>query len=249
MSLSNTACCSLLPVVSTYIPKGYITKISNINAYVIGDNKEHTLICIYDIFGYWPQTKQCVDLLSAGLGNARIVMPDFFFGSPFPLESFPPNTEEKKKALKDFFNGPACLEKNLETIGTIIEDLKKDCAKSLAIFGFCWGGKLSALSGGRYGDKINSVAMIHPAMVDSNDAHNLKVPICAIISKDEPFSDCNAFKEIIKTKPFSKNCIFKTFSTMHHGFMAARSDLTNNENVEKFREGIKILIDFFLKTL
>lgn len=52
MSLSNTACCSLLPVVSDYTPKGYMTKISNIDAYVIGDNKERTLICIYDIFGY-----------------------------------------------------------------------------------------------------------------------------------------------------------------------------------------------------
>ncbi|KTW29453.1 uncharacterized protein T551_02069 [Pneumocystis jirovecii RU7] len=249
MSLSNTACCSLLPVVSDYTPKGYMTKISNIDAYVIGDNKERTLICIYDIFGYWPQTKQCADLLSAGLGDARIVMPDFFLGNPFPLESFPPNTEEKRRALKGFFNGPANLEKNLETVGIIIENLKKDGAKSLAIFGFCWGGKLSVLSGGCYSDKINSVAMIHPAMVDSNDADNLKVPICNIISKDEPLDDCNTFEEIIRTKPFSKDCIFKTFSTMHHGFMAARSDLTNSENVEKFREGIKILISFFSNTL
>ncbi|KAG4304420.1 hypothetical protein PORY_002130 [Pneumocystis oryctolagi] len=249
MSLSNTACCSNLPITSNYVAKGFMAKILDINAYVIGDDIKRTLICIYDVFGYWPQTKQCIDLLSAGLGNARIIMPDFFFGKPLPIEVFPPDTQEKKKILKEFFEGPANSEKNLELVGLIIEYLRKEGVESLGIFGFCWGGKLSVLSGGHYGDKLNCVAMVHPAMVDPKDAYNLKVPICSIISKDESIDLCNEFERIVREKPISNNCVFKTFPTMHHGFMAARSDLTNDENVKKFREGVKILIDFFTNTL
>ncbi|KAG4300616.1 hypothetical protein PCANB_003102 [Pneumocystis canis] len=249
MSLSNNACCSNIPVISDYIPKGVMTKILDIDAYVIGSNKKHTLICIYDVFGYWPQTKQCADLLSSELGDSRIVMPDFFFGNPLSLKHFPPDTEEKRKIFTDFFSGPANLQKNLMIIDSIIKHLKEDGTESLGIFGFCWGGKLSVLCGANYANEIKCIAMIHPAMVDPADAHNLKVPICSLISKDEVISDCNAFETIVKTKSFSEKCVFKTFKTMHHGFMAARSDLTNSENVACFREGINILKTFFLNTL
>ncbi|EMR09674.1 hypothetical protein PNEG_01863 [Pneumocystis murina B123] len=248
MSFSNKACCSVLPVISNYIPKGFMTKISGLDAYVVGNNKRRTLICIYDIFGYWPQTKQCIDLLSSGL-DARIIMPDFFKGNPFLIENFPPDTPEKKKELSNFISGPANPEKNLQVLGSIIKDVKQDDVESLAVFGFCWGGKLSVLSGGHFGNELKSVAMIHPAMVDPKDATNLKVPICSLISKDEPINECNEFEKIVKTKSFAETCIFKTFDTMHHGFMAARSDLTNSENVMNFREGIKILISFFNNTL
>ncbi|KAG5437198.1 hypothetical protein PCK2_001022, partial [Pneumocystis canis] len=159
------------------------------------------------------------------------------------------DTEEKRKIFTDFFSGPAHLQKNLALIDSIIKHLKEDEAESIGIFGFCWGGKLSVLCGASYANEIKSVAMIHPAMVDPNDAHHLKVPICSLISKDEVITDCDTFENIVKTKSFSEKCVFKTFNTMHHGFMAARSDLTNNENIACFREGVHILKTFFLNTL
>ncbi|KTW28173.1 hypothetical protein T552_02032 [Pneumocystis carinii B80] len=248
MPFTNSPCCTLLPVLSDYTPKGFMTKVSNLDAYVIGNNKKRTLVCVYDIFGFWPQTKQCVDLLSSGL-DARIIMPDFFKKKPYPIDRFPPDTPEKRKEFSDFISGPADPEKNLEVLGSIIKEVKQDETESLGVLGFCWGGKLSVLGGGHFGDELKSVAMIHPAMVDPKDAANLKVPVCSLLSKDEPVDQCNEFEKIVKTKSFADACIFKTFDTMHHGFMAARSDLTNSENVANFREGVKVLINFFKNTL
>lgn len=45
------------------------------------------------------------------------------------------------------------------------------------------------------------------------------------------------------------NPVFETFDTMHHGWMAARADFGNKENVEKIKEGLDILQKFFEKTL
>jgi hypothetical protein len=33
-------------------------------------------------------------------------MPDFLSGKPWPIDRFPPKTEQDKKELQDFFKGP-----------------------------------------------------------------------------------------------------------------------------------------------
>lgn len=88
---TNEACCSIPPVESEYKPKGSYQKVGPFDkAYVvsslrpshspsrltipqIGDSKTHALICIYDIFGYWPQTEQ-------GAGESFKSMPGLQIG-------------------------------------------------------------------------------------------------------------------------------------------------------------------------
>ena len=69
----------------------------------IGDSKTHALICIYDIFGYWPQTEQGADILGKTLDGTKVVMPDFLQGKPWPVDQFPPKTDEEKEKLQQFF--------------------------------------------------------------------------------------------------------------------------------------------------
>lgn len=119
---TNKACCSIPPVQSEYKPKGSYQKVGSFEkAYVvstfsplraillirhssqIGDSKTHALICIYDIFGFWPQTEQGADILSSTLSGTKVVMPDFLQGNPWPVDQFPPKTDEQKEKLQQFF--------------------------------------------------------------------------------------------------------------------------------------------------
>lgn len=223
-------------------------KIGGLDAYVIGpkDSKK-AIVVVYDIFGYWPTTKQGADLLAEAT-KARVVMPDFFRGSPFPQEYYPPNTDEKKEALQKFFGGAGDFGARKPELEAIAEELKKNGAVKLGMVGHCWGGKLSVISGGE-GTVFNAVGQVHPAMVDANDASKLTVPVANFPSKDEPDEDIKKFEAEVQKKPFANECVFKHYTESHHGFAAARADLKDKHNFDNFQDVYQRLADFFNKTL
>ncbi|EED82516.1 predicted protein [Postia placenta Mad-698-R] len=102
----NAACCSIPPVRSDYTPKGsYKSYPGFTKVYVTGPTTPGNvaLICVYDIFGFKPQTQQGADILADQL-NAHVVMPDFFEpDAPWPADKFPPKTDEEKAKLQAFF--------------------------------------------------------------------------------------------------------------------------------------------------
>lgn len=62
------------------------------------------IVCVFDIFGYFPQTVQGMDILAtSGAQKYRVLVPDWFKGKPCPIEWFPPDNEEKQKNLGEFF--------------------------------------------------------------------------------------------------------------------------------------------------
>ena len=61
------------------------------------------MTCTDDIFGFFPQTEQGADILSAALSGTKVLMPDFLKGKPWPVDQFPPETDEQKKNLQEFF--------------------------------------------------------------------------------------------------------------------------------------------------
>jgi dienelactone hydrolase len=67
-------------------------------------------------------------------------MPDFFEPDPpFPISKFPPSSDQDKADLQDFFRGtanPGATTKKLVSFGEV---LKKDGAKKVGVYGFCWG--------------------------------------------------------------------------------------------------------------
>ncbi|SPO21908.1 related to AIM2 - cytoplasmic protein involved in mitochondrial function or organization [Ustilago trichophora] len=245
---TNQACCSIPPVQSDYSPKGKMERIGGLDTYVIGPkDAKKAIVVVYDIFGFWPTTKQGADLL-ADATKARVVMPDFFRGKPFPQEYYPPNTDEKKNALQSFFGAAGDFSARKPDVEAVAEELKKDGAEKLGLMGFCWGGKMSVLAGGQ-GTKFTSVAQVHPAMVDAKDAANLTVPIANFPSKDEPKEDVDAFEKEIQKKPFAKDSVYKLYGESHHGWAAARADLKDEGNAKNFQDVYQRLADFFNKTL
>ena len=101
------------------------------------------IFVVYDIFGYFPQTLQGADILSTQL-NALVVMPDFFNGEPCDVSVVPPDTEEKKAKLNNFFATTADLATNRERIAKSLGALKGGFpgVEKWAVVGYCWGGKV-----------------------------------------------------------------------------------------------------------
>ena len=59
--------------------------------------------------------------------------------------------------------------------------------------------------------------MVHPAMVDPNDATKATVPVSCLPSKDEDKEALTKFESNLKVKH-----VFEWFPTQIHGWMAAR---------------------------
>ncbi|KAI5451334.1 hypothetical protein NCC49_001928 [Naganishia albida] len=242
---TNKACCSIPPVQSEYKPKGSYQKVGAFEkAYVIGDSKTHALICIYDIFGFWPQTEQGADILSATLSDTKVVMPDFLQGNPWPVDQFPPKTDEEKEKLQQFFGTTANPQERLKETVEVAKALQSEGYTSIGLYGFCWGGKVAMLAGS-HSELFTGVSIVHPAMLDVKDVDGLAVPLAIYPSKDEPADEVEKIVKALESKPFADRCTHKTYANMHHGWAAARGDLSNEENKKEYEDVYSRVAAFF----
>lgn len=92
-------------------------------------------------------------------------MPDFFDGKPADISWYPPDNKEKEKKLGEFFQSSAAPPKTLERIPKVLEEIqsKNKDIKEWGIVGYCWGGKIVALSSGK-DSHFKAAAAAHPAM-------------------------------------------------------------------------------------
>ncbi|KAJ7814150.1 hypothetical protein B0H14DRAFT_2851026 [Mycena olivaceomarginata] len=246
---SNAACCSIPPVQSEYTPQGTFKSVGDFKkVYVTGGPSENAIVCVYDIFGYFPQTQQGADIIASTLKTV-VYMPDFFEpNAPFPSENFPPTTEEGKKSLQDFFGGTANPGEAVKKLTAFAQTLKSDGAKKVGAYGFCWGGKVTLSAAGE-STPLEAVSIIHPAMLSVGDAEKLTVPLGIYISKDEPVDEYIKILDVIAKKPFATKNDNKYYSNMFHGWAAARADLKVQNNKEEFENLYTRLAEFFSKTL
>lgn len=104
------------------------------------------IFIVYDIFGFSPQALQGADILAHAdkSHQYQVFMPDFFYGKPLPLSVFPPDTDEKKKQMGDFFSGPAAPPPNAEKVPELVKKLGQRYTgiQKWGSLGMCWGGKV-----------------------------------------------------------------------------------------------------------
>ncbi|KAF5384702.1 hypothetical protein D9757_006260 [Collybiopsis confluens] len=137
---TNEACCTIPPVQSNYTPNGSFKSVGSFNkVYVTGPaTSTSAIVCVYDIFGFFPQTQQGADIIASAL-KSSVFMPDFFEPDPpFPEKDFPPTTDEGKKALQNFFGTTANPPKNVKNLITFGQHLKREGFKNVGVYGFCW---------------------------------------------------------------------------------------------------------------
>ncbi|KAF6766486.1 dienelactone hydrolase [Ephemerocybe angulata] len=247
---TNKACCTIPPVQSDYQPKGTFKSIGDFKkVYVTGPEKsDNAIVCVYDIFGYFPQTQQGADIVAASTCTT-VYMPDFFEPEgPFDINRYPPKTEEDKKAIQDFFGGTANPSAAISKLTKFGEHLKSNGAQKVAVYGFCWGGKVVISSSGE-NTPFSAAAIIHPAMLSVEDAKKLTIPLGIYVSADEPEAEYESIVDIISKKPFASVSDHKNYKNMFHGWAAARGDLKNEENRKEYDDVYKRLVTFFQKAL
>lgn len=104
------------------------------------------IFIIYDIFGFSSQTLQGADILAHAdqSHQYQVFVPDFFSGKPLPKSVFPPDTDEKKKQMGDFFAGPANPPETAKKVPDLVKKLgeKYSGITKWGSLGMCWGGKV-----------------------------------------------------------------------------------------------------------
>jgi len=189
---TNIACCTVPAVHSDYTPKGSYKSFGGFQkVYVTGPEKsDNAIVAVYDIFGFFPQTQQGADMIASSL-KTTVYMPDFFEPKePFPTSKHPPKSDQDKADLQAFFgpDGAANAPPNIGKLIKLAQTLKSNGVKHVGGYGFCWGAKICILAGGD-STPLDAVAMVHPAMLSSDDATKLTVPLAMYISGDEPVEE------------------------------------------------------------
>ncbi|KIM71412.1 hypothetical protein PILCRDRAFT_830347 [Piloderma croceum F 1598] len=250
---TNVACCTIPAVHSDYTPKGTYKSLGGFQkVYVTGPEKsDNAIIAVFDIFGYFPQTQQGADIIASSL-KTTVYMPNFFEPKePFPTSKHPPKSDQDKADLQAFFgpDGAAYPPANINKLVQFAQLLKSNGSKSVGAYGYCWGAKICILAGGSEDTPLNALGMVHPAMLSSDDATKLRVPMAMYITKDEPIDEFNKINDIISNKPFASKNDSANYKNMFHGFAAARADLANEENKREFEDVYTKLVNFFKNTL
>jgi len=172
-------------------------------------------------------------------------MPDLFEGKPADISWYPPDTEEKGKKLGEFFQTTAAPPKTLARIPKVLDALKKyyPSISSWGILGYCWGGKIVALSS-QEGTPFKAAAACHPAMIDPTDASKITIPFAMLPSGDEDKEACGKYEADLKVKH-----VVEFFPSQIHGWMAARSNLEDPKVKAEYERGYKLLLDFYHENL
>jgi len=248
MSGVSKACCSIPPVVAKgYEPKGEYKTINGLKTYVTGpESATKAILVVYDIFGFFPQTLQGADILSTSNEKKyRVFMPDFFEGQPADITWFPPQTDDHKQKLGNFFQTKAAPPNTLSKIPAIVSEANKLAPNGQfdwSILGYCWGGKIACLAAGQENTIFKAAVQCHPAMLAPDDAKSVSVPMAVLASKDENPKDVTAFGANLKVDHY-----VETFSSQIHGWMAARSNLEDAEVRKEYERGYRTALDFFHK--
>ena len=202
---------------------------------------------IYDIFGYKDQILQGADILahSDKEHQYQVYMPDFFDGHPMNLADFPPQTDEQKKKLGDFFSNEANPQKAQKRIPACLKAAEESNPniKAWGTIGYCWGGKMVSLASAP-GTPFKAAAQTSPAMVDPKDAEKISIPMCVLASKDEPADDVKKYEQNLKGVKH-----VETFDTQLHGFMSARADFKDQGVLKEYERGYKTVLTFFHENL
>jgi len=243
MATQSHACCTVPPVQVDYKAKGQYIDVDGIKTYATGPaDAKRAILIVYDIFGYYAQTLQGADILATGDRETpcQVFMPDFFGEHACPIEWYPPDTPEKEKKIGEWFGAHAGPPQQMPKVGKVVNALKQQRGiEAWGIVGFCWGGKIATLLS--QGESLfKAAASCHPAMVDPSDAEKLSIPFMMLPSKDEDKETCEKHKAAQKTPGFTE-----FFPTQVHGFMAARSNLSDPEVKKEYERAYKLVLDFF----
>lgn len=234
------------------------------------NNSEATtaILSIYDAFGFFPQTQQGADIVSAALESAAaanssnmasgatvVIMPDFFDGKVIPLDWFPPDTEEKVAGVTEWLHKTALPELHIPRVAGIIAAAEQlyPHIKTWGLMGYCWGGKMVSMLSARQGQAgapqvFRTAVQLHPALIDPREAAEIKIPMCLLASMDEVVDEINKYDAALLTEIEGEKHV-ETFEDQVHGWLSARADLADDRVRAEYERGYRIVVKFFAEHL
>ncbi|CAF0734505.1 unnamed protein product [Didymodactylos carnosus] len=217
-----------------YVCKGKVNKIQGLDVYNVGDEEAALVVIVLcDVFGInIPQTRIFCDRLVKET-DVRVFMPDIFRGKPYPVEKFPPSDPNEILEHIEKVGSWAIVENDLKMLNTEVR--KADEEIRLAIIGFSWAGSVALKACGHFNDYICGIS-IHGSMLNMHvqDADKVQCPMLFLLASDD--SPVDEIKNVLGKKPFGNKCLYKTYPNMKHGFVAARADMANEENLQAIND-------------
>ena len=241
------SCCptEILPVESSYKPKSDLVYITG--ATPGSGSPKQGILFIPDIFGPHPNAYQMADTL-AGRGFI-VVMPDFFRGTHWTLDTFPPADGFASPAWTNFLAGLTYeqlkprIQQGIAILKAMMTTTVDSESPKIGAVGFCWGGGLAmeALADGL----VDSAASPHPSFLTTDLMKRVGGPVCLLPSKDD--TELLDMKEAAEST--GHKVVYKYFDDVHHGFCSARANFNDELNRKRTNEAVDIMVKFFDETL
>ncbi|KAF3940798.1 hypothetical protein ABW19_dt0200636 [Dactylella cylindrospora] len=244
MSESPKAClCNSSVILEGKSPKGAYQTIDGLRLYVTGPpTAKFAIVFIYDAYGYGVQNFAGADTLSKGL-NCLVIMPDVLGDAVIP-ENHTTVPEAERNAIIARFMG------KVGDFSGLRQDVLDGVAKWKKVwpsierwgaFGLCFGGKVVAVTS-REGTPFVVSGQAHPSFVAKEDPELISIPHICLPSKDEAVDIMEHYKITLDGKGY-----VETYPNNHHGFMGAKTDFKDPEQVAAFEKGYGQVTEFFRK--
>jgi len=241
-------CYTIPPVIAVgYQAKGSWEKMAGMPVYITGPPTPKTIICVfYDVFGPSSQILQGADSLAAALEpfGTAVVIPDLFHEDRADAAWWGPDAGEAGKAkVKAYMANAWEMEQWVKMATDVLAEGKKkwEGVEAWASLGICWGGKVTVVLSGKDSPwKVSG--QVHPGGFAKEDADKITIPHIVLASNGEDPGIAQYYKDVLEN---GKNGVVETYSTMHHGWMGTRANLSNEDNLKEYTRGYNQIASFF----
>jgi len=234
--MTNTCCpTEILPISTTYKPQYdqiYVAR----SASTTTTTTTRGLVFIPDIFGPHPNAYQIADQLASH--GYIVVIPDFFRGDHWTLETFPPVNGFDSMEWTNFLSN-LTYDSMKPKVQMGIDILRGLGVTSIAAVGFCWGGSIAiqALTEGL----VMAAASPHPSFLTTDMMMKIQGPVCILPTQDD--GQLLGMKEAAEST--GHKVVYQYFDDVHHGFCSARGNFKDELNWRRTNEAMDIMTKFF----
>ncbi|KAJ3018264.1 UNVERIFIED_CONTAM: hypothetical protein HDU68_011248 [Siphonaria sp. JEL0065] len=245
------SCCNVPPVSADYKSTGKTVHVltETTNDYYSNPpytpNSKNAVIVVHDAFGvHHPNVQQVADLFAQTLGY-HVLVPDFYRSQKV---DFAGGREAIMKFFTQFEYDEVVRGDLVKSVAWLKEEFGVD---TVVVVGFCWGGRVVFRLGGDVGvveglEAVKAVATAHPSLLEASLGDKLNVPVALLPSKDEDSKLMDdVFEAVLKNPKAAKLSIHQRFDDMHHGWVGARGDYTNDLNNRRATEALNLFAAFF----
>jgi dienelactone hydrolase len=150
-------------------------------------------------------------------------MPDFFRGTAAP-------THGNRSAWLNSVNNWSKVSNDLKNVANWLN--KSSSTKQIGLVGFCWGGLQVVRACSNLSTMFFTGISIHGSSLTAIEVSQLQKPMLFIAAGNDPPLQPNVSSVIEQSNiDISKQCEYKTYSNMTHGFVAAGANYSNPANV------------------